>query len=193
MFIALDGVACTSKTTILHKLINKNLPIKVHLCDYYELSKLYGFTGHSSDPLVYIGARITDLNQCDPNQIHVFDRSTVSAIAYQHIFDVNMTQESVLRECRRLTNTPLMEPWKKTLVLVSKPTQEERLVEMMKTRNNGIDVCTVEYVKNQNFFFRIWAKFFNYPMYEIDLDVSLCKQQEEIISLLLKFMNQDDE
>lgn len=188
MFIALDGVACTSKTTILRKLKDTHPQLKIHLCDYYELSQQYGFNGHPSDPLVYMGVRYAELNQCDMNKIHIFDRSAVAAICYQHIFDEHMTETNIIRECHRMTSTPLMEPWKNTLILVSKPDQEERLVELMINRSNGIDICTVDFVKRQNIFFRIWAKFFNYPVYEVDLDKCLNKQQEEIIAILLGFI-----
>lgn len=188
MFIALDGVACTSKTTILGKLARRHPELKVHFSDYYEYSKLYNFGSRQlTDPLIYTAIRVHEMNECEPHQIHVFDRSAISSIPYQHIFNSDLTEESVRRECMRLKNTPLMKPWEKTLILLSKPGQEEMLVNLMVTRGNGLDWQCVEYVERQNFFFRIWAEAFDYPTYEIDLTRSLNEQQEEIINILLKF------
>lgn len=189
MFITLEGVACTGKTTLLQRLFRPNC--RVHLSDYHEMGIALGLQGGCADALIYTSVRASRFQPTreEPPLVHYFDRSNFASVAYAHIFRPGGFSPELLRaDCERLKAAGVMKPWARTLVLLTKPGQEADLVERMARRNNGLDLVTEDYVRRQNEAFRIWAEVFGYRTYTLDTTVSMDLQQDAILAILDEFL-----
>lgn len=188
MFLVLDGVACTGKTTTLRQLNNRP-DCRIHLSDLYEISVAVGLTRNFSDSLIYTAIRGARYHPAvEPDLVHYFDRSNVSSVLYAHVFQPTFSPELLEKDCVILKKCGIMEPWTNTLILLCKEGQEELVVEKMTARGNGLDVLSVDYVNVQNRAFKVWAKVFGYPTYTIDFTQPFDKQQEEIVEILDGFL-----
>jgi thymidylate kinase len=212
-FYALEGTAATTKTTILKKLIQLRPTIKVHLTDYKEITDEYLSAelmtserkNNALNGMFFVltrGLSLTSDMMKYPQQIHVYDRTPESSLIYQMIFanlflinNGNAFDETGLR-----LYIQAIKEMKKTLhfnycalVMVCKQGQEALCVDVMRKRDNKIDILTKEYVDVQNRVFRIYADEMNYPVFEVDYTRSLDEQQNEISHFLNVMIENSDE
>ena len=124
-----------------------------------------------------------------PERVHVYDRTPEASIIYQIIF-ANLAGDTFDERGLRLYLDALKEV-KKTihfkfcaLVMLCKRGQEKLCVEVMKRRNNNIDILTEKYVTVQNRVFAIYAQVMGYPTFEVDYTKDLTEQQAEITNAL---------
>lgn len=127
IFIALDGVTCTFKTTIIQKFARRitNL-VHVHLSDYAELTESLELINETTAPIIYTAARMTELAMCGGG-VHIFDRTSISYVLHKHIFTIDNDVDrlnSLLYDFKSLDLCHLMADWKNTIVLLTKPGQE---------------------------------------------------------------------
>ena len=181
MFIALDGVACTTKSTILNRLAKTN-KYTVHMVDYKEVSDLLNL---GEDPvldgMIYTmyRASFTKHETVDGTK-HIFDREPASALLYRMIFADSNT-EQITRYCELLKRVKEAQSTKyESIILMPKCGQEHIVVGMMTKRGNGIDWLDVEYVRRQCKVFTIWAQVMNYKIMYVDYTKNLDEQQTRI-------------
>ncbi|CAK1579814.1 unnamed protein product [Parnassius mnemosyne] len=185
-FIALEGLACTFKTTLLKRFAATNKKVTVHLSDFAEVIQELDLQNKKTAPLIYTAARVAEMAKCSAG-VHIFDRVAITSVLYTHIFnedDDDARHDSILADCASLKKSGLMADWGRTLIMLTKPGQEDELVENMRKRGNGLDWLSVEYVRRQNQVFKIFAEQFGLPVYELDLAKSWTDQQDEIVKFL---------
>jgi DNA 3'-phosphatase len=184
--LALGGVACTTKTSILKKLA-KHYGITVHLTDYKELHDTYEFD-HRVGSLLYAahGCMNTAKHTADYDTVHVFDRHPMEALVYDTMnkgIDIGDTS----RIFERTVAMGFAEHWR-CVVLRAKPGTEKHIVRMMKKRNNGIDRMDQDYVLEQNTRFGVFANVMKADEYEVDCSGCLDEQQREIEQYILNII-----
>lgn len=177
VFIALDGVAATTKTTVISKLRHT---YKVHCADYKEVSEKLKLCANDRtlNGLVYILFRSMDHEHLKSGGRHLFDREPCAALLY-HLIHNDRPDQEVEALAHLVKRSGLNSHWR-SLVLLTRPGQEQAVVDVMVKRANGLDDYTVDYVKRQNRVFRVWACVMNYPTYVVDHSRDLDRQQEEI-------------
>lgn len=181
-FFALDGVACTTKTSMLKKF--EELPnFSVHYCDYKEISERYKLTTSLSGMMYGMHRMRSDETSAVDGHHNVFDRQPASALLYQCIFN-NCDDEELQKNFDTIEALKLSRNYKSIIMLIE-PGQESLVVDMMRRRNNGIDIMTEEYVRRQNHVFRAWARFNNYVTFTIDFKKNLNAQQDELFEIIL--------
>lgn len=182
VIVALDGVACTTKTTMLKKMAHKMI---VHFDDYHEKSVAFNWERTNGTGFIYTAVRFASLQkELDMGDVHLFDRNPLSSLWYAHVFAPEFDEKTLVDECTNFKRTKLHEIWKNTIILLVKDGQEDMVVEKMKVRGNGIDVLTREYVIRQNIVFRVVAREFNYTTFVIDYTAPLTDQQENVIAFI---------
>lgn len=183
-FFALDGVACTTKTTIAKRL-GQTPGWVAHLDDYKELSDKFQLDAASGGMLFATYRMQVDAAHLrDTNNVHLFDRQPMSALVYKLIHE-KADDETIVRAfeaCARMGQTKNYA----SLVLVAKEGTERAVVAAMKRRNNGIDVLTEEYVRQQTKVFCMWAHAFDYPLFYVDYSRSLDDQQASVTDFIMK-------
>lgn len=181
MFIALDGVACTTKSTILERLAKTNQYI-VHMVDYKEVSDMFGLgEDFVLDGIIYTmyRASFTKHETVDGTK-HIFDREPGSSLLYRLIF-TDASIEQITKYCKLLKRVKETQSTKyKSIILIPKCGQEHIVVSMMKVRGNGIDWLDVEYVRRQCKVFTIWAHVMKYKIIYVDYTKNLDEQQTKI-------------
>ncbi|QOD39978.1 Maph15 [Matsumuraeses phaseoli granulovirus] len=179
MFYSLDGVACTTKSTILSRL-DRDYRYNVHLIDYKEISDQLGLRNDPTlDGIIYLMYR--DNYKVPKNFCrHVFDREPTSALLYRFV-QFNSDDATVRKYCTLVKKMGVNKHWT-SIILLPRQGQEDIVVELMKKRNNGIDWLNVEYVKRQCRIFTIWADVMDYDVVYIDYNKNLHEQQTNIIN-----------
>nr|ANY57403.1 hypothetical protein PhopGVgp014 [Phthorimaea operculella granulovirus]QBH65849.1 hypothetical protein PhopGVgp014 [Phthorimaea operculella granulovirus]QBH66109.1 hypothetical protein PhopGVgp014 [Phthorimaea operculella granulovirus]QBH66239.1 hypothetical protein PhopGVgp014 [Phthorimaea operculella granulovirus]QBH66369.1 hypothetical protein PhopGVgp014 [Phthorimaea operculella granulovirus] len=181
IFVALDGVACTTKSSILARLKHDS-KYCVHLIDFKMLSdQLCLGVEPAIDSMIYLMFR-DHYNNVDREKRNIFDREPASAMLYRLIF-ANCDDTTVYRYCKMVKSMGVYKNWR-SLILVPRHGQEEIVVQMMKKRNNGIDWMNVEYVKRQKRVFTIWAEVMDYNIVYIDYEKSLDRQQDMVVKMV---------
>jgi hypothetical protein len=180
--LSLGGVACTTKTTILRQLQLENSNIVVHLDDYKELHDRYKFD-HEIGSLLFSAYRNKQDEKFkeDIYNVHIFDRHPMESLVYNSLHN-----KFDLLASRKMFNfgvtMGLHDSWK-SIVLQTSDSCEERIVDMMKRRDNKIDTYNAEYVREQNDRFDIWSTVVGatqiYVDYTDDYD-DITKKQESI-------------
>ncbi|AKN80773.1 hypothetical protein [Diatraea saccharalis granulovirus] len=183
MFFALDGVACTTKTTILKKLHKDNISqFRVHRVDFKEISdKLKLGADPALDSMLFIAYRST--YQVNKNYKNVFDREPVAGLLYRLIF-LNSDEKTIEKYCTYIKMMKINRGWK-SIILLPIDGQEDIVVNMMLLRNNGIDWLDPEYVRRQTKVYKIWARVMNYDVVYIDFTKNITEQQDFIITKLI--------
>ncbi|AUV65330.1 NRK1 [Alphabaculovirus myunipunctae] len=181
--IALGGVACTTKTSILKK-FSKHYGIKVHLSDYKELHDTYEFD-HRVGSLLYAAYNVMSNAKylTDYNTMHMFDRHPMEALVYESI-NKEMSVEDTRRALQDCVKMGFFKYYK-CVVMRAKPHTEKQIVRMMKKRNNRIDRLDEDYVRQQDERFAVFAEVVSADEYEIDCTGDLNEQQREIETNLL--------
>ncbi|ABI35797.1 nicotinamide riboside kinase 1 [Ectropis obliqua nucleopolyhedrovirus] len=182
--LALGGVACTTKTTILKNLQKYDDNIVVHLDDYKELNDKFDFDCRVGSLLFAAYRSKNDIVHLkDYKNVHIFDRQPMEALIYVAI-NQNMSDEDAIKMYETCVAMGLCDNW---LSLLLKPIEHsfDRLVKMMKKRNNNLDVCTREYVTNQNHQFYLWQNATHWPNRVINCRENIDAQQESIVNTLL--------
>ncbi|ABM45763.1 unknown protein [Spodoptera frugiperda multiple nucleopolyhedrovirus] len=184
--LALGGVACTTKTTLLKKLDKKSNNISVHLSDYKEFNDEYKMD-HRVGSLFWIAHRLmTDDRDVDNKTLNVYDRHPMESLVYEAIRrDINLEDSCKIFEQSAKMN--FFDDWKLVFLRV-KPGTESHVVKMMRKRNNGIDLITEDYVKKQNERFEQMTRYYNAYEYVIDFSKDLAQQQAEIEQCLMKII-----
>nr|AIU36805.1 ORF16 [Cydia pomonella granulovirus] len=184
-YLALDGVACTTKSTILSHMAKQD-GYTVHLIDYKEITDLLKL---GEDPIVdgmvYMMYRCNYTVQKPRAQsAYLFDREPASAIIYRLIFSKHddATIQNYCNIMKRLKQTHIQQ-WQ-SIILLPCFGQEQLVVEMMTARNNGIDWLDVEYVNRQRRVFLIWAHVMDYMVVYIDYTKNLDEQQQKVCSMI---------
>nr|ANS71022.1 hypothetical protein [Lymantria dispar multiple nucleopolyhedrovirus] len=185
--LALSGVACTTKSTIL-KRINGTHNIVSHLSDFKELHDQFDLLFD-----VYLGQLLYTAHRCQndvrqvqerPESVHLFDRMPTESIVYA-------TMDRSHDECRRVyakyEQMDLHRDWR-SVVLTAAPGSESIVVEAMKRRNNGIDQMTEEYVIKQTERFKLWAEVIKAPIVEIDWRLDIETQQKAVMAIIENMM-----
>ncbi|UXX41826.1 nicotinamide riboside kinase [Psilogramma increta granulovirus] len=181
MFITLDGVACTTKSTILKRLAKTN-KYTVHMSDYKEVSELLELGEDTVlDAIVYTMYRSAftkhETLKCSK---HIFDRDPASSLFYRMVA-ANSSTEQITKYCKILKSVKEAQHTKyESIILIPMSGQEEIVVSMMTQRGNGIDWLDVEYVRRQCKVFTIWAQMMNYKIIYIDYTKNLYEQQTKI-------------
>lgn len=179
MYLAIDGVACTTKSTILQRL-NADDRYCVHMSDYKEVCDMLKLgADRVLDGMVYIMHRLT-LIDADKLRRNVFDREPASSVLYRLVFD-DATPETINKYCNIILKTGINKKWR-SIILLPCDGQDHLVVEMMKKRNNGYDWMDLEYVQRQRKVFKIWAFVMGYDVFYIDYTKDLTVQQDEIIA-----------
>lgn len=181
MFVALDGVACTTKSTILNRLATTN-KYNVHMVDYKEVSDLLHLGEDPVlDAIIYTLYRssFTKHETLDGSK-HLFDREPGSSLLYRLIFN-NASVETITKYCELLKRVKETQSTKYvSLILMPKSGQEDIVVNMMTKRGNGIDWLDAEYVRRQCKVFTVWARVMNYKIMYVDYMENLEAQQDKI-------------
>ncbi|ADB84444.1 nicotinamide riboside kinase 1 [Apocheima cinerarium nucleopolyhedrovirus] len=182
--LSLGGVACTTKTTIL-KRINEfnNNNIVVHLEDYKELNEKYQFDCRVGN-LLYAAYRCKNAEQYkqDFDNVHIFYRQPMESLIYATIKNnINETDSmNIFESCRKMD---LHSNWI-SFILTTNENSENRLVKIMKKRDNKLDEYTVRYVKEQNKKYKLWNNVFGNEEIVIDWRKDIIKQQNDIINII---------
>jgi len=189
--MSLDGVACTTKTTILTRIMEDVVVsdrICVHLSDYKEASDALQMNPQEPtlNGMSYILYRSNAGEEYESTKIHVCDRQPASAIVYYMIFN-NYDDEKIVEYFTWMKRNRLTEAWN-SLILVPKAGQEKLVKNMMVARANGVDICTEKYVVDQRRVFMLWAEIMNYPVVEVDFEQPLELQQRIIIDKVYKMI-----
>lgn len=172
--IAIDGVAATTKTTVLKKLQSC---YKVHFVDYKEASDQFKLCDNKVlNGFLYALYRSRD--HCITKGRHLFDREPCAALLYQLVFN-NSSDEEVEKYARVIKASGINERWQ-SLILLAAPGTEDVVVDVMVRRGNGLDWLDAEYVRRQNRVFKIWARVMGYSTYTVDHTKDLDRQQLEI-------------
>jgi|WetSurMetagenome_2_1015567.scaffolds.fasta_scaffold13879_3 hypothetical protein len=181
VFIALDGVAATTKTTVINKLRDT---YHVHLNDYKDVGDKLRLCPDDKmlNGLVYLLSRSLDYEHLGSRRRHLFDREPCAALLY-HLIHNDRPDKEVEALARMVKFYNLNSHWR-SLILLTLPGQEQLVVNVMIKRANGLDDYTVDYVKRQNRIFKIWVRIMNYPTYVVDHSKDLARQQEEIQNIL---------
>lgn len=187
--MSLDGVACTTKTTILKSIMKDSAVsdrICVHLSDYKEASDTLQMNPREPtlNGMSYILYRSNASEQYDSSKSHLCDRQPAAAIIYYMIFN-DYTDERIVEYFAWMKRNGLTEGWK-SLIVLPKEGQEKLVKDMMVTRANGVDLCTEKYVVDQRRVFLLWAQVMNYPVVEIDFEQPLEPQQRRIVEHVYK-------
>ncbi|KAK9694277.1 dUTPase [Popillia japonica] len=163
MKIAIDGTACTGKSTFLKQLQIMSLPVIVG--DYYEhcnrfpiLKDKFANTDHKNIYTFYLTNKSID------GYIH--DRCPISNIIYDWIIKIlngNMSIDEGLSMVNKYKDLLYPEGW--FVIIWVTEEDEDIVINRMKQRNNGIDIFTAEYIRVQNQMFREVAKVFNFPLF----------------------------
>nr|WAK98635.1 ORF138 OpOrf-31 [Lymantria dispar multiple nucleopolyhedrovirus] len=181
--LALSGVACLTKSTILRKLEARK-DFRVHMLDYKELYDRFDFD-------LRVGALLHTAYRCthdrsatvgEYDRVHIFDRLPTESVVYGAIAQ-GLSEEDGRRAYEKCLEMNLHEDWR-SVVLMAAPDTEGLVTDKMKRRNNGIDCMNEQYVLAQNKHFKIWSEVMNAPAVEIDWRLDMEAQQTRVINLL---------
>jgi hypothetical protein len=182
--IALGGVAGLTKTTLLKNIKIRQPHYEVHMSDYKEF-----FDQFHPDPIVgnllYVAWRKENGLQTG---LHYYDRLALEGVIYNIIrYEVRdeVRIRRIFQTCKELL---VSENWQ-SLVLIPTKGSENAVVEMMKRRNNGIDIMTLDYVNRQTELFKMWAEEFQFPTFEIDVRADIEKQHVQLEEILENMKN----
>jgi DNA 3'-phosphatase len=181
--LALDGVACTTKTTVLKLLAQRHRNVCVHFDDYKELHSRYGFD-HRVGGILFTSCRSRRDEEWrrDVGRVHVFDRQPSSALVYGCIHQ-GLTEDETRAQFDINKRMGAVNDWRSVVVL-AKAHSEHAVVKMMRKRDNGIDDLSVRYVTVQNEAFTAWAHINEYHPFEFDCAGDIQYQQNELVGLL---------
>ncbi|QYC92679.1 Nicotinamide riboside kinase 1 [Trabala vishnou gigantina nucleopolyhedrovirus] len=187
--LALGGVACTTKTTILNKLA-KHHNIVVHLNDYKELHDKYNFD-HRVGGILFSALRIK--NDCmhanDYDNVHVFDRHPMESLVYATMHN-GIDDESTLETFNVCKRMGLFDNWNFVL-LTPASNSEMEIVKMMKRRDNKIDKYTIDYVTEQYRKFQLWRTVTKAETIAVDLRADIGLQQDRIVARIVNKIFRD--
>ncbi|ADD73826.1 ORF117 [Lymantria xylina nucleopolyhedrovirus] len=182
--LALSGVACLTKSTILRKLEARK-DFCVHMLDYKELYDKFNFDLRVG-PLLATAYRCTHDRATatggEYDRIHIFDRLPTESVVYGAIAQ-GLSEEDSRRVYEKCLEMNLHENWR-SVVLMAAPDTESLVTEKMKRRANGIDCMNEQYVLAQNKHFKIWHETMNAPAVEIDWRSDMEAQQTKVINLI---------
>ncbi|ABY65824.1 nicotinamide riboside kinase 1 [Orgyia leucostigma nucleopolyhedrovirus] len=182
--IALGGVACTTKTTILKKLKSLKLDdIEVHLHDYKELNDLYNFDPRTGG-MLFAAYRTGDAAayRRDYKRVHVFDRQPMEALVYAAIHH-NLNDSESLCAFLKCKKMGLCDGWV-SVVLEPADGTEEIVVEKMRQRDNKLDVYSTQYVIDQKNKFNQWRDVVGGDKFTVDWRVNVVAQQDAIVAAI---------
>ncbi|AIU41333.1 nrk1 [Sucra jujuba nucleopolyhedrovirus] len=180
--LAIGGVACTTKTTILKKMENLN-GVVVHLVDFKELHDKFKFDTRIGEVL-YPAYRIKHFDRCskDYENVHVFDRHPMESLVYASMRN-GLTDEEALHSFEDCQEMGLDEGWKSILLMPERNT-ENVLTKMMKLRDNKLDTYSNEYVLMQKKRFKMWKNVMNCDEIVMDWKGDITAQQNAIINTI---------
>lgn len=178
----IDGLASTTKTTILHLLRQKHSDWNVRLTDFSECIQTLKderiADSKERNTLIYVMLRCSET--FDPLKINICDRHPAASIAYNFIFDpINFNEMKTERTFLKIKK--LFPDWR-GCILLPKDGQEKLIVKFMKKRNNGLDIFTEDYVTSQIRIYKIWAKIMQTPIRYIDFEKDLDIQQINLMT-----------
>jgi thymidylate kinase len=182
--ISLGGVACTTKTTII-KALQEYMGIEVHFSDYKELFDKFKFD-HRVGSLLYSSYYTKQAMECvrDYSRVHIFDRHPMEGLLYDTMRKNIHVNEcaSIYKKCQEMG---FMDNWI-VFVMRVKPGSEDRTVEMMKKRDNNIDLYNATYVIEQDQRFEIFAQKVGAKVFVVDFkNASIDEQQNLIIKEII--------
>lgn len=185
--IYFEGVACLGKTTLLKKI--QKIPgfeDDILLTDFFEFTQLLGSELNSvctkEKFSIFTAWKNKLLNKSSAKFV---DRSPLSTTFYRWI-NGDYSDEYIKQALHLYESTGMFENY---LYLVFLPTEgtNSYLIENMKSRRNGIDIYTVDYIKRQMNVFKLLVD--TLPKHVKTININPMKdfdvQQEAIIELLL--------
>lgn len=176
--IFIDGVACLGKTSFLKK-IERQCGIPVKFTDYFEFQEQIRLPVE----LIDAGYNFWFNNETDESQPLLVDRSRYSNFIYSLIRQKFSVEEGkrCLCELKKISTD------RRDLIIfiIPKVGQNSLVLDLMKKRQNGIDILEIEYVENQVNFFKIAADVLAMPIFEIDV-LNFEESYIEILKLIIK-------
>ena len=165
----LCGLACTAKSTTLHTIAKKH-KVNVLFNDYYELSQQHPeFLKKHEDPGIQVLYTINQTIKSIVTKPTVFDRSPLSDFLYSLIYDEQDQAGAGTEKLKRKLNWKLFTEtcvqFKTAYVIIGDDDLQARqdILHKMKTRNNGIDTISENYIVAQQKIFKLISE--NIPNY----------------------------
>lgn len=206
--IIVSGVAGCYKTTAITKFGTLFSNVKSVLFDFAEDCKKYKnfLQNDVSTRTLYATFKCQQFNEINnkkSDKIMVFDRSILDSTLYNLIHYEMENRRSEIEDVqwdgimKRIEIYKLMKEtlnfdnWTMLLVVPSQNSMKQ-VVENMKTRNNGIDILSLEYVKVQRQIFMEFYDYFkeydklNIYLYEMDLTFY---EPDQNIKILINIIN----
>ncbi|QWO71640.1 NRK1 [Orgyia pseudotsugata single capsid nuclopolyhedrovirus] len=180
--LALGGVACTTKTSILKRLqLLHSEEFVVHLHDYKELNDKYNFDARTGG-ILFAAYRTGDAAayRRDYKRVHVFDRQPMEALVYATVHQ-DVDNADALRMFNTCKSMGLCDGWTNVLLEPVDGT-EELVAEQMRARDNKLDVYSAEYVVKQKNKFRLWRTVVDGDALTVDWRANLNAQQDSIVA-----------
>lgn len=182
--LALSGVACTTKTTILKRLREFDDSIVIHLEDYKELYDRFAYDNRVGGMLfAAYRSKNDEFHKNDYKKVHVFDRQPMEALVYHTIYQ-EMDKKSMCEAFRVCRNMGLCDGWQ-SIVFKTPVETDFKIVDMMKKRDNKIDTQSVDYVRRQNDAFETWCDSMNYDSVQMNVVGNIDEQQRFVIDTII--------
>ncbi|AGR56854.1 nrk1 [Hemileuca sp. nucleopolyhedrovirus] len=180
--LALGGVACTTKTTLLKKLKTFN-NVVVHLDDLKEIHNRYNFDRRIGE-LLFAAYRTKDTGSYmrDYKNVHIFDRQPVESVVYSVIYQ-KMTDDESLKAIEVCKKMGLCDNWM-SFVFVPADNSQDTLLLKMKQRANQLDMETIEYIEQQTKYFHIWSNVMGFEEITVDWNADINEQQNKILQTI---------
>lgn len=184
--IFFEGVACLGKTTLLRKIqAMSGFEDEVLFTDYFEFCEKTGDvlnTVHTKEKFSIFNTWYNKL--LNDSSAKFIDRSPLSGSFYRWI-NGDYSDEYIKRALHLYEATGIFEGYLYVVFLPMEGT-ETYLLENMKRRNNGIDMYTLDYIKNQIHVFKLIIETFPkyVKMIVIDPSKNFDVQQNDIIKQL---------
>ncbi|APO13910.1 NRK-1 [Plodia interpunctella granulovirus] len=182
----LDGVCASFKTTLLTSLRALKPQWVVETEDYDEVAQKLGLNRQNTknapvNALIYTAYR--NAKSYHPDHIYVCDRHPMASLVYSYVFSDETTGDDAL--LRIFTVAHGIDPEWRGLILLPKPGQELKVLELMRKRNNGIDWMSEEYISRQVKIFKLWSRATRIPIHYIDYEANIEDEQDIILNMLL--------
>lgn len=165
----IEGTAAVGKSTLIKRLIGDGR--RCCLSDINEVSKRRGIAdplsgrGRAAYAVFWAEEASTRLaaSRSTPTT-YIYDRSPYAALVYGAVVDVMMTIRSEEGAKKDLvTDLKTTRCWdSRGVIIISHDV--DNLVEVMKRRDNGLDIMTPDYVRHQNTMWCVAAKVMQWPV-----------------------------
>ncbi|AWW14455.1 nrk-1 [Hyposidra talaca nucleopolyhedrovirus] len=181
--LAIGGVACTTKTTILSKLKNSVYNIVVHLDDYKELHDRFQFDP-SAGELLFASYRMKKdmVHAKDYDHVHVFDRHPLESLVY-HSIHRQLDDKTAMSTFESSYRMGLHDGWQ-SLLLKPEENTDAIVKKRMKMRDNGLDTYSIEYVQMQKRRFDAWRAAIGCDVFVIDWRENMDAQQDQLVETI---------